>query len=288
MRQRISRFYFSSFLLSNRCKRRNSYRPFFVSLCAVFCFLLSIFVVYAATKLEFYYFNPDCVQSNLSQLSSGFNSLFKKFGLDAGFQAFAHKRDFDQRLKERPPDLILVPSWYFEQYGKALGLTPLLTSLENGKPSYTKYLLVRKDFGLSVKELKGKTVAMTTMGANAEELLNTNYFKDQGVDFSAMNIIITPKDADALYALLLGQVDAALVGQATLDTIDSVGLRTLEGTKRLMASSPVPTPLLCVLPGSVDKVEVAQMKNILLKKSEKNPSAELMDKLYINDWQKVF
>ncbi|MHB8808612.1 MAG: PhnD/SsuA/transferrin family substrate-binding protein, partial [Desulfobulbaceae bacterium] len=128
---------------------------------------------------------------------------------------------------------------------------------------------------------------MTTMGPNTEELLSNNYFKDQGVDFSTMNIIVTPKDADALYALTLGQVDAALVGQATLNMIGSVNQRVLEATKELITSSPVPNPLLCALPGSADKAEVAKMKEMLLEGSKNSSSPKHLDMLHINGWQKV-
>ncbi|MHB8810161.1 MAG: substrate-binding domain-containing protein, partial [Desulfobulbaceae bacterium] len=113
-------------------------------LCTSLSVFLCIFAVYAATKIKFYYFNPDSVQSNFSLLSRGFGNFLQQAGLDATFQAFTQKSDFDQRIMDIQPDVVLVPSWYFQQYGQSLGLTPLLTSLENGKPNYTKVLMVRK------------------------------------------------------------------------------------------------------------------------------------------------
>ena len=281
-----TRNFFSPILLANQTVRIVCSRRTFILLCGCLSIFFCIFAVYAATKIKFYYFNPDSVQSNFSLLSRGFSNFLKQAGLDASFQAFAQKSDFDQRIKDIRPDLILVPSWYFQQYGQSLGLTPLLTSLENGKPNYTKILMVRKAEPFTVDQLKGKTVAMTTMGPNTEELLK-NYFKDQGIDFSTMNIIVTPKDADALYALALGQVDAALVGQATLNMVGSVNQRLLEATKELVASSPVPTPILCALPGSADKVEVAKMKAMLLGERDNNTLPNNLDLLHINGWQKM-
>lgn len=282
-----SRSFCISALLANLSKRKEWYRRIFFVLCTSLSVPLCILAVYAASKLEFYYFNPDSVQSNFSLLSRGFGNFLKQAGLDASFQAFAQKSDFDQRIKDKRPDLVLVPAWYFQQYGQSLGLTPLLASLENGKPNYTKILMVRKADPFTVDELKGRTVAMTTMGPHTEELLSEKYFKDQGVDFSAMNIIVTPKDADALYALALGQVDAALVGEATLNMVGSVNQRVLEATKELAVSSPVPTPLLCALPGSADKVEVNKMKEMLLEGGDKGTLPKPTDMLHINGWQKV-
>lgn len=287
MYPRSPRSFLRTALLANQTGRRDWHRRILFLLCTNLLVLLSLLVVYAASKLEFYYFNPDSVQSNFSLLSRGFGNFLKQAGLDASFQAFAQKSDFDQRIKDKRPDLVLVPAWYFQQYGQSLGLTPLLASLENGKPNYTKILMVRKADPFTVDELNGRTVAMTTMGPHTEELLSEKYFKDQGVDFSAMNIIITPKDADALYALALGQVDAALVGQETLNMVGSVNQRLLEATKELAASSPVPTPLLCALPGSADKVEVNKMKEMLLEGSGKGAPSKHTDMLHINGWQKV-
>lgn len=284
---RFPLYILTSVFLASPAGKRVCHRRALIFLCTGLSVFLCIFAVYAATKIKFYYFNPDSVQSNFSLLSRGFGHFLKQAGLDASFQAFTQKSDFDQRIKDLRPDLILVPSWYFQQYGQSLGLTPLLTSLENGKPSYTKILMVRKAEPYTMEQLKGRTVAMTTMGPNTEELLSENYFKDQGVDFSAMNIIITPKDADALYALALGQVDAALVGQATLNMVGSVNQRVLEATKELAASSPVPTPLLCALPGSADKAEVAKMKEMLLEGSNNGSSPQHPDMLHINGWQKI-
>lgn len=274
-------------LLANQTGRRDWHRRILFFFCTNLLVLLSLLVAFAASKLEFYYFNPDSVQSNFSLLSRGFGNFLKQAGLDASFQAFAQKSDFEQRIKDKQPDLVLVPAWYFQQYGQSLGLTPLLASLENGKPNYTKILMVRKADPFTVDELNGRTVAMTTMGPHTEELLSEKYFKEQGVDFSAMNIIVTPKDADALYALALGQVDAALVGEATLNMVGSVNQRVLEATKELAVSSPVPTPLLCALPGSADKVEVNKMKEMLLEGGDKSTLPKHTDMLHINGWQKV-
>lgn len=287
MRLRFPQYLFSPVFGANQSRKNVCCRRTFILLCSGLSIFLCIFAVYAATKIKFYYFNPDSVQSNFSLLSRGFGNFLQQAGLDASFQAFTQKSDFDQRIRDIQPDVVLVPAWYFQQYGQSLGLTPLLTSLENGKPNYTKVLMVRKAEPFTLDQLKGKTVAMTTMGPNTEELLSNNYFKDQGVDFSTMNIIVTPKDADALYALTLGQVDAALVGQATLNMVGSVNQRVLEATKELAVSSPVPTPLLCALPGSADKAEVAKMKEILLEGSKNSSSPKHLDMLHINGWQKV-
>ncbi|GAB4346495.1 MAG: hypothetical protein Kow0089_23870 [Desulfobulbaceae bacterium] len=282
----------SSYNIKERIRKGELFRKVAISLGSLFGVPLLILTVYAAGTFDFYYFNPDSVQSNFSLLAKGFTRFLEGAGFDATFQAFAQKSDFDRKVKEKKPGIVLVPSWYYQQYGESLGLVPLLVSLENGRPDYRKVLLVRKTRPYTLEELEGKTVAMTTMGPKTEELLSNTYFKNLGLDFSAMNIIITPKDADALYALALGQVDAALVGQATLDLVGGANSRLLDITQKVASSSPVPAPLLCVVSGSLDRAEIERLQKVFLEgRSGKGAGGDLpnyMEMLKINGWQKPF
>lgn len=272
---------------TNDLKTKAKVCKVFVYAFVVVCFFLYILSVYAAGKFEFYYFNPDSAQSNFSHLTKGFGSFLRKAGLEASFQAFTQKVDFDQRVKDKSPALVYVPSWYYEKYGKVLGLKPLLTSLENGQPNYTKVLLIRKANEITIDDLDGRTVAMTTMGPDTEELLNNNFFKVQGISFSAMNIIVTPKDADALYALALGQVDTALVSRTTLQMVGRVNNKILDGLEELVVSAPVPMPLLCVTPGTMDTAEIERLKRIFKQGGHKAIRPKYMEMLNINGWQNV-
>lgn len=279
-------------VMFNSFAKRPGYMPQLSRVSCLLFILGSLFslilTVYGAAKFNFYYFNPDSVQSNFSQLTKGFSHFFNQHGVDASFQAFTQKGDFDRKVREERPALVLVPSWYFQQYGKALGLQPLLTSLENGRPNYTKVLLVRKSEPFTVQQLKGRTVAMTTMGPDTEGVLSNTFFRDQGVDFTAMNIIETPKDADALYALALGQVDAALVGRSTLETVGSANQNITAGIKEIAASAPVPMPLLCTLPGTMDAVRIAQLKQKFQDGGKDGSLPGYMKMLNINGWQNIF
>ena len=255
----------------------------------LFILLFSIFapsrLVSASSHFDFYYFNPDSIQSNFSLLSREVDAFFDQAGLAGRFQAFSQKADFDRMVKEKSPLLVFVPAWYYEQYGNSLGLTPLLVPLHNSEPTYTKVLLVRRSESFSITQLSGRTVAMTTMGPDTEKLLTSSFFKDHGLDFSASNIIHTPKDADALYALALGQVDAALVGEATLATVGKANHRIAEVVKELISSSPMPMPMLCVINSNLDDAKIDRLKQLFLDGGEQLSQPAFMEMLQINGWQ---
>ncbi len=244
-------------------------------------------LVCASSPFDFFYFNPDSIQSNFSLLSREVDAFFDQAGLSARFQAFSQKTDFDRMVKEKQPLLVFVPAWYYQQYGDSLGLTPLLVSLHNSEPTYTKVLLVRRSKSFSILQLDGRTMAMTTMGPETEELLTSSFFKGHGLDFSACNIIHTPKDADALYALALGQVDAALVGQATLAAVGQANHRISGVVKELISSSPMPMPLLCVINRNLDDSKIERLKRLFLARGERISPPAFMQMLQINGWQNV-
>ncbi len=239
---------------------------------------------FASGQLDFFYFNPDSVQSNFSLLTRGMNHFFTNKGYEIHFQAFSQQADFDLLLATRKPTLVMVPAWYYEQYGKERGLTPLLTPLNGNKANYTKILLERSSTSCN-GYIAGKTVAVTSMGPNTDKQLAKFFNNGRTFDFSSSHIIITPKDADALYALALGQVDLAVVGKNTIDLIGAANAKIVSIVKEISPSKPVPMPLFCILEGATSSEEAARIRQIFLSMTGEQPLPEFMDMLQFNGWQ---
>lgn len=259
-------------------------------LCALLlaAFICLVQPTVASPKIDFYYFNPDSVQSNFSALKKGVDTFLHQTDFTASFQAFSQKVDFDRMVKLKQPALVFVPVWYYQHYGESLGLRPLLTPSSVGKTSYTKILLVRKNTPYSLAELKDKMVAMTTMGPETERRFAAMFHDDGGVvDLSRSNIIITPKDADALYALALGQVDAALVGRDTLQTVGDANQRVIEMVQEVALSGPLPMPLLCVTEGRLKEQDEGKLREVFQQSGKQSVLPVFMQMLRIDDWQNI-
>ncbi len=238
----------------------------------------------AMEKVAFFYFNPDSVQSNFSLLTKEIDTFLTKQGYQVQFQAFSHQSDFDLLLSSHPPSFVLVPAWYYEQYGQTMGLTPLLIPLNQSKPSYTKVLLKRSGEDGNTT-LSGKTLAVTSMGPDTEKQLAFFFNNGRHFDFAGSHLIITPKDADALYALALGQVDMAVVGKNTMDVVRAVNSRIVDVVAEVAPSHPVPMPILCVLDGEMSREEISQLKQIFFSTGHGHPLPEFMKMLQFNGWQ---
>lgn len=252
---------------------------FFVLLQAGFC--------PAGESVDFYFYYPDSSQINLSHLKREMDRFLAQEGLPARFQPFAHKVDFDNKLKSSPPALIFLPEWYYRCHGKELGLIPLLTPLRHGRPDYTKLLLVRKSSSLKLADFSGRTVAMTTMGPDNGESVSRELFDRRNVDLLQNHIVNISKDADAFFAVSLGHVDAAVVGRDTLSAVDKLDTKLVEMLEPLIESNPIPMPLLCMVAGRLDPADIERVKKIFMAQNGRSPSPAIMEMLHIDGWQTV-
>jgi ABC-type phosphate/phosphonate transport system substrate-binding protein len=243
-------------------------------------------VAYGARALSksFYYFNPDSSQSNLARLKQEMEHFLKSNDLHLSFQPFAKYHDFHRELANNIPEFVFLPEWYFRKNKKNSGLKPLLQPVRNGQTTYRKILLTSKDSPLTLQKLHNKTLAMTTMGRDGAELLETLIFNKYKIQSGSLNIIATPKDSDALFALAVRQVDAALVAENNLQKIGTINPRILQIVRSLAESQPIPLPILCAGNEDVPQEHITKLKKIFLEAQHSDDSANLMEMLQIDAW----
>ncbi|MFH1217751.1 MAG: PhnD/SsuA/transferrin family substrate-binding protein [Pseudomonadota bacterium] len=243
--------------------------------------------LFSASTAVFFYFNPDSPQSNMSRLKEAMDSVLAVVDIPLAFQPFAKFSDFDRKVREEPPDFLLLPEWYLKQDGNDKKYEPFLVPVRNGNTTYRKVLLVSRDSSVSIQDLPRVTIAMTPMGMAGMEDLNKVIFNKYGLDGNKLNFVTTAKDSDALFALALNQVRAALVSTDNLDHFGAINPRVLQVVKQLAISDPIPLPLLCFNKDIAGKDEVEKMKSIFLKGKNDSRIAEMMEMLHIDAWQTI-
>jgi len=237
--------------------------------------------------LELYYFNPDSPQNNLLRLKRNMDDFLTENDIPISFQPFAHLVDLENRLKAKPPAFLFVPQWYFVKYGTRLNLRPLLIPVRKGTAFYRKILLGMKNTSFKRIPRPHATMAMTSMGPDGNTTLDSILFSPHGVAARDINAIIVPKDADALFALALGQVDMALVVKENMDQIAKVNPGILQSVRPLLESKPIPMPLLCYIEGIAPPSAIQELKSLLLGGAAQERYATIMEMLQINGWQTV-
>lgn len=238
----------------------------------------------ATTPSAFFYFNPDSPQGNLARLKETMDELMGGANLPVQFLAFAKYRDFDRSLREQTPGLLFLPEWFLKQDGNSDRFVPLLTPVRHGLTTYRKVLLVAADSPLTLADLNRATIAMTPMGPAGLDSLNQAIFSKNGLDAHRLNFLTTAKDSDALFALVLKQVQAALVSEDNLDQISRINPNILTTVKKLSFSAPLPLPLLCCDKEKVHDENIEKIKALFLSADKDKNTKKIMEMLQIDAW----
>ena len=238
----------------------------------------------AETDVNFYYFNPDSPQSNLNLLKQEMDHFLKQTGYPINFQPFAHFLDFDNGTKQMRPDFLFLPKWYISEHAKELNIRPILTPIRAGRNSYKKVLLSTPDQH-SRATPTGQSLAMTSMGPNSEAAL-MEILSGRDIDLKDINIIQVPKDSDALFALILGQVDLALVSKNNLELMGKISPQLKQNVQVLMESEPIPMPILCYWDKTGnEKASAQQFLQVFLADDLREARNTIMEMLKIDSWQ---
>lgn len=239
----------------------------------------------SAATAQFFYFNPDSPHSNLTGLKQIVDTFLTAQHFSFAFQPFTRFRDFDRQVKEARPSLLFLPQWYLQQDGNDKKFKPFMIPIHEGAATYRKLLLVAADSALSAEALTNATIAMTPVGPAGLSMLNEAIFKDHGLDSNKLNFITTAKDSDALFALALGQVKAALISENNLKQIGDINPNILKTVKTLAVSNPIPLPVLCYAEGQVASADLDKLRKSLLAGKEDKNTAQLMELLHIDAWK---
>lgn len=258
----------------------------FITLLRYLSLLSAILTMGCGTSLaaNFYYFNPDAPQSNLARLKTGMDASLQTTDLAISFQPFARLQDFDRLVKQDNPAIVIAPDWYLSGAGQGLKLRAILRPLRHGSSTYQKVLLVPNTSNLKSNELAGKTIAMTAMGINGLDILNQLIFADQGLDSHQLTIVTTNKDIDALFALVLRQVDAALVSESNLQRIKNINPLIAKQVKIIGHSHPLSLPRLYVS-RAMRAEDINKLKKLFIRK--RPHAGNLLEILQIDDWQEL-
>ena len=235
---------------------------------------------------EFYYFNPDSPFGNLGRLKGEMDSFFAKTNLSISFQPFSHLSDLEREIRKNRPAFVLVPQWYWQRYGQELNLRPLLMPLSQNGSTYRKVLLASRQSDINVQNLGNHSLAMTTMGPEGHQELRRILGDKLEVDTDQLNIVIVPKDTDALFAVALGHVELALVALNNLELIARLNPNLVNNVRDLVETHDIPMPILCYVEGLVSEDTIKSFENTLLDPGMETLRREFMEKLQFHAWKK--
>ena len=178
-----------------------SKRYLFVITSLFFAFTKSTF------SLSLYVYNPESLSSTNSL---GAQKSFKEtcsavLGSTCEVQFFAKSVDFDNAVKSKMPDIMVVASYYYKVKKVELSIEAFLSGMNQKASGFRKNFVVPINL-VSVADID--YLSAVSIGARQINPLEQGFINQIG----ASQCVITPvsKELDALMALAFGQVTAAI------------------------------------------------------------------------------
>lgn len=133
-------------------------------------------------------------------------------------------------------------------------IVPFIAPLRNGKKSYQKVIVVRKDKGYNkLDDIRGKLLAATELGKENYRFYNSVIFKNEiDINNHFQNVKIVDSSYFALIEVLQGHVDAAAVTLKGFEILKELKPGIKLNLKSIFISDPTPLSPLCYFGGNID------------------------------------
>ncbi len=213
-------------------------------------------------KAGFFYFDPDTKLHDFELLKSRFQEYLAP---SYSFQPFLRASDLVDEVARREVHFLILPAHKTGTLAAGRTAVPMLIPVSNGRTAYRKKLLRRGDGG------------PIRVAAGTRRLA-------AGPGSESWSWVIVSKDLDALLAVALGQVDAAVVDPESISLLRSINPDALarltvgEDTERI-ANAP-----LCFVRELADPAEVAAVRKRFLGMDEDGAGKDLLLLLGYDRW----
>jgi hypothetical protein len=181
-----------------------------------------------------YFYNSETNINNYVSLKIAFDTYFAKFGA-FHFQPFSDKDIFEKTLIEKQDGGFLLSSWHYRILQKKIPMTPVLVGVSHGKSTQRKVLSARNQID-KVELLKGGKIASAANEAYTRTILSQILGGKSAEILAQVELILVPKDIDALMAVGFGMADAALTTEDSLENLAKINQKQYSMLNRLGAS----------------------------------------------------
>ncbi len=164
-------------------------------------------------KVMLYFYSAEANINNYKTLKAAFDGYLSRFGAYE-FQPFGDPRSFEQRIGREDHCLLLLSAWHYRKLSRVHPLTPVLMATRDGR-SHQKRILV----SASKRRPGDGPIASAGNLAHSRSTLETMFPDQAAADF---NILMVPKEIDALMCLGFESATHALVTESALETLKTL------------------------------------------------------------------
>ncbi len=254
-------------------------------------FLFYYFIIYISYPINSFnivigYFNPD-VGAPSTEIVKASSYYFKSLdeNINITFQPILKLEAIPELLSDSSIDYLIISPIFIEYLGSNSKIFPLLSSWDSsGKNIYSKFVISKKNNIKSIEEISKKIVASSSYGKFGDTILNNFIFTSSPIKTDNVELVWVKKDLDAIFALIFGQVDAAIVSPICLKIINEEKPEYASLLNIIHKSKEMPFPNLYSNENFKNNKVIEQ---IFLQMNTNESGRNLLDLLGINYWKTI-
>ena len=180
------------------------------------------------SPITIYFYSPETNVNNFSVLKGEFDTLLAPLG-GHRFQPFSDRDTFESRIAAGARGLFLLSSWHYSQIAGRYALDPLLIGHTRGKAVQKHHLFSQTS---NLADLRGQKIATAGSRDFALNLLN-DILPGQQELIATWNLLVVPKDIDALMAVGFGAARAAIATENGAEKLAKLNQKQRENLKQI-------------------------------------------------------
>ena len=182
----------------------------------------------SASALTVFFYSPETNVNNFSALKGEFDTFLAPLG-GHKFQPFSDRDTFEKQLAIRARGLFLLSSWHYRQLAGRVALDPLLVGNARGKALQKHRLFSQTP---NIADLRSQKIATAGTRDFALTLLN-EMLPGQQEMIATLNLLVVPKDIDALMAVGFGAARAAIATEGGAEKLAKLNPKQRDSLKQL-------------------------------------------------------
>lgn len=206
--------------------------------------------------------------------------LGKQIGMEVGVKPLANYGLIYEELRDGKIDAGFFGSFVYGMTRARLGIEPVARPVRpDGVSTYAGLLFTRKDSGIkTVKDMKGKTIALVDPATTAGYLAQKVYFKKHGIDMEKdLKIFWAGSHDAAAKAVFKKQADVGGAKNHPFNKMSAEDPAFKEAMTVLNESSTVPDNVFAVKKGLDPKMK-EKIRNVLDNMDKNSEGAEVLKK----------
>ncbi len=249
----------------------------------LFCALLPIQKPLQALndQLTVYFYNPESSAASFAMLKTEFDTYLTGFG-NFRFQPFGDRNMFIQVAKSQPNGVFILSSFDYRHLNQDNSLVPVLIGIFDNKTTYRK-ILIGKSQSSSINPQKKTRIA--SCGSKEHNLATIHEMLNLPSYSANIDILIVPKDLDALMSVIFGMSSNALVSENSFKQLAKTNPHQYEMLAIQFESKPIQLPIVSVTKNA--QINYTDLLAIIEKMDHSNEGEKKLKLLGVDGWRKI-